>query len=116
MESLMTYKWTEPGQYTFAKDRHQVEFWSEPQTNDEKPRFFGRIVFQDGPIVEHGVNGTQNEEVLEAIIDRLQELNKPPYACRENSLAITHLQEGLFWLRERTRARSARGVEGTSTA
>lgn len=35
------------------------------------------------------------------------------YACRENALALTALEEALMWLQKRTRDRLARGVEGT---
>lgn len=74
--------------------------------------------FQDGPIGEYGVNGTTNEEVIQVLVDRLnslQDMDSRKYACRENALAITHLQEALHWLQARTAARTQRGVEGTST-
>jgi len=59
-------------------------------------------------------DGTTNEEVLAALIDRLQFLgSKLP--CRENSIAITHLEEALMWLEKRTASRKARNVEGTNT-
>ncbi len=60
-------------------------------------------------------DGTTNEELLRVLIDRIHELNKK-FMCRENSLAITKLQEGLMWLEERTRNRITRGVEGQHTA
>lgn len=60
-------------------------------------------------------DGTTNEEVLLVLIDRLQKLNaKNP--CRENSLAITKLEESLMWLNKRTQNRVERGVENTSKA
>jgi hypothetical protein len=74
--------------------------------------------FQDGPIAEFGHNGTTNENVIEILVDRIRSLNEMQdrkYACRENSLAITHLEEALHWLQARTAARLTRGVEGTST-
>lgn len=73
--------------------------------------------FQDGPIGEQGVNGTTNEEVIQVLIDRITSLNEMQnrkFACRENSLAITKLEEALHWLNHRTAKRVARGVEGTS--
>lgn len=70
--------------------------------------------FQDGPIKEHGVNGTTNEEVIQMLLERLQSLNQPPFNCRENSLAITHLEESLLWLQRRTANRVAKGIEGTN--
>lgn len=57
-------------------------------------------------------NGTTNEEVLRALIDRLQFLQAKA-TCRENALAITKLEEALMWLERRTADRKARGVEGT---
>jgi hypothetical protein len=37
-----------------------------------------------------------------------------PYACRENAIALTHIEEALMWLQRRTVARIKRGVEGTN--
>ena len=74
--------------------------------------------FQDGPVSEFGVNGTTNEEVIELLVERIRSLNSifdGKYACRENSLAITHLEEALHWLESRTKARMSRGVAGTAT-
>lgn len=68
----------------------------------------------DGGIGFETVNdGTTNEEVLAVLIDRLNSLNaKVP--CRENSIAITHIETALLWLNKRTADRAARGVEGTN--
>lgn len=76
---------------------------------------FSRLVllFQNGPIAESGVNGITHEALLAILIDRLQSFQAGPYACRENALALTKLQEAQMWLLERTRGRMARGVEGT---
>lgn len=56
-------------------------------------------------------DGTTNEEVLEALIDRIKTLNAK-FPCKENACCITHLEEGLMWLEKRTRDRLKRGVEG----
>lgn len=57
-------------------------------------------------------NGTTNEEVLAAMIDRMNCLQgKAP--CRENAIVITKLEEALMWLNKRTADRIARGVENT---
>lgn len=69
--------------------------------------------FQNGPIKEVGTNGITNEALLAIVIDRLQSFQSGPYACRENALALTKLEEGMHWLQARTRGRVARGVEGT---
>jgi hypothetical protein len=72
------------------------------------------ISFQNGPINEVGVNGVTNEALIAVVIDRLRGFQSGAYACRENALALTKLEEGLMWLALRTRLREARGVEGTS--
>lgn len=75
-----------------------------------------------GGVTALSPNGAFVEEIIEAAIDRLQWFNgdagyqeeKPAkFRCRENSLAITHLEEALHWLQARTRDRLLRGVEGT---
>lgn len=74
---------------------------------------FARISFQNGPIAEAGVNGVTQEALLAIIVDRLQSFQKGPYSCRENALALTKIEEAQHWLLSRTKARMARGVEGT---
>ena len=60
-------------------------------------------------------SGTTLEEMLRVSIERLQDLNGR-FPCRENSIAITKMQEALMWLNERTRDRIARDVEGQHVA
>ncbi len=76
---------------------------------------YGRavVLFQNGPIAEEGVNGLTQEVLLAICIDRLESFQAGPYACRENALALTKLQEAQHWLHHRTKARMDRGVEGT---
>lgn len=57
-------------------------------------------------------DGTTNEEVLEALIDRMNFLNQK-LPSRESAIVITKLEEALLWLNRRTANRKARGVEGT---
>ena len=76
---------------------------------------FADIKFQKGPIKENGINGCHNEDLIAIVIDRLQSFQKSEWSCRENSVAITKLEESLMWLRKRTQDRENRGVEGTST-
>ena len=71
------------------------------------------IEFQDGPISEAGVNGISQEALLAIVEDRLIGFQSGPYSCRENSIALTKIQEAMQWLQKRTRDRMARGVEGT---
>lgn len=72
-----------------------------------------KILFQNGPINEAGVNGITHEVLLEIVADRLRSFQAGPYAGRENALALTKIEEAQHWLQHRTRARMARGVEGT---
>ena len=71
------------------------------------------IRFQNGPILEAGMNGLSNEALLAIVEDRLKGFQAGPFACRENALALTHLQESMHWLHHRTNERMQRGVEGT---
>lgn len=72
------------------------------------------IQFQNGPILEAGVNGISQEALLAIVEDRLIGFQSGPFACRENAIALTKIQEAMMWLQKRTRDRMARGVEGTN--
>ena len=58
-------------------------------------------------------DGTTNEELLEVLINRMNYLNGK-FPCRENAIAITHLETALLWLEKRTADRKKRTVEGTN--
>lgn len=73
------------------------------------------VEFQHGGVKEHGVNGITTEALLAIAIHRTEVLNKR-FPCRENSLAITKMQEALMWFDKRTSDRKARGVEGKEAA
>lgn len=66
----------------------------------------------DGTPVLADPNGAFVEDVIWAAIQRLEFFNESKYRCRENSLAITKLEEALFILKDRQLSRSARNVEG----
>lgn len=78
-----------------------------------------RIDWQDGPLgrgedrIEP--NGSFVETVIAAAKQRIEYYNETQFRCRENSLAITKLDEALHWLEHRTKAREEREVEGTHT-
>lgn len=73
------------------------------------------ILFQNGPIPENGVNGITQEVLLAIVADRLRSFQDGPYKCKENACALTHIEEALHWLQQRTIQRMRRGVEGTHT-
>lgn len=70
------------------------------------------VMFQNGPVDEHGVNGITQETLIAIAIDRLRCFQAGPFSCRENAIALTHLEDAMYWLHHRTRSRMARGVEG----
>jgi len=72
------------------------------------------VKFQKGAIKENGINGLMNEDLLCMVVDRLQGFQSSKFACRENAIALTKLEEALMWLRKRTNDREKRNVEGTS--
>lgn len=78
-----------------------------------QPAKHSTILFQNGPINEVGVNGITQEVLLAIVADRLRSFQSGPYACRENALALTKIEEAMHWLQQRTIARMRRGVEGT---
>ena len=75
---------------------------------------FTSIVFQNGPISEFGVNGITHEALLAIVADRLRSFQKGPYSCKANACALTHIEEAMHWLQQRTIERMRRGVEGTN--
>jgi hypothetical protein len=87
------------------------------EANDSSPtvRAYAHIEFQKGPVKETGPNGIFMEDLLAIVLDRLYGFQSGEYSCRENSLAITKIEEALHWLNHRTAGRVRRGVEGTST-
>jgi hypothetical protein len=80
------------------------------------------IRWQDGPLrvdadgapaTERVPNGAFVEGVIQAAIGRLEHYNSTKFRCRENSLAVTKLEEAIHWLQHRTADRERRGVEGS---
>lgn len=70
---------------------------------------------QNGPVKEVGVNGCQIDTLIEAAKVILEGLNKD-FPCRENSAAITKLDEAIMWLAKRKADREKRNVEGFNKA
>lgn len=69
------------------------------------------FVGQRGPVKEVGVNGCQIDDMITFALGTIRTFNKK-FPCRENSLAITKLEEALHWLDARKRDRVSRHVEG----
>jgi len=80
---------------------------------DGEPRDWMTVLFQNGPINEVGVNGVTQEALLAIVADRLRSFQKGPFSCKANACALTHIEEAMHWLQQRTIDRMRRGVEGT---
>lgn len=99
----MDWKWFE----TEIRSKHFVYV-----RNDKNSISF---TIQNGPVKEVGKNGCKVDTLIEAAKAMLEGLDKQ-FPCRENSVAITKLDEALLWLMKRTIDRSKRGVVGYSKA
>lgn len=77
------------------------------------------IDWQNGPLGLHGSeeriepNGAFVETVLAAVQQRIEYYNTAGFSCRENSLALTKIEEAIHWLNARTNRRVVQNVEGT---
>jgi hypothetical protein len=81
------------------------------------------IAWQNGPLGRGAdrisPNGAFAETVIAAVKQRIefyQNASDGKFACRENAMAITKLDECLMWLNKRTADRESRDVEGTHVA
>ena len=90
-----------------------LQFKRDYSTPDDKEgtQKFQKIVFYKLNSDDSYENGTTLEEMLRVSIERLQDLNGR-FPCRENSVAITKMEEALHWLDHRTEDRKTRGVLG----
>lgn len=72
------------------------------------------IHWQNGPITdEQARNGAFVEDVIDAAIGRIEHYQATKFHCIENAAALGHLKAAAEILKERTRGRADRGVEGT---
>lgn len=92
---------------------YQINYCLNPGTAEGGVSPMCRIEFQNGPVKEAGINGITQEVLLAIVEDRLTGFQSGQYACRENAIALTKIQEAMMWLQKRTNDRIKRGVEGT---
>lgn len=78
------------------------------------PAHHSTILFQNGTIPDRGTNGVTHEALLAIVADRLRSFQKGPFSCKANACALTHIEEAMHWLQQRTLERMRRGVEGTN--
>jgi hypothetical protein len=113
--SLAEEKTTEVRQKNAAIP-HIIEFGAFVEPEDSKEDWiwatqqWGFLKFQEGPSDEVGRNGLFiAEDLFPKLIEHLNNLNAV-LPSRETALAITKLEESMFWLLERKRKREAVGI------
>ena len=72
-----------------------------------------RIVFQNGARKEeNSTHGVLDTDLLEIVRDRLKGFQSGEFATRENSIALTYIEEALMWMNRRVEDRIERNVLG----
>lgn len=104
-------------------DRVVYQNWTDPDGNPTGGTASGTglsLTWQDGPLGRGPNKQEPNGAFVETVVDvckkRLefyQTASNGKFACRENAVAITKLDEALMWLQRRTENREKRAVEGT---
>ena len=82
-------KWTSPNEVVWYKTGKNRETYAGP-----------RLQFQNGSPIVYGINGLTNEQVLEAVRERIENQNKLEWAS-ENVSALADLERALASLRAR---------------
>jgi hypothetical protein len=92
--------------------KYELENFERKETTGQYIQFIEKVpVASDSTELRTVNDGATNEDLLAVLIDRLNYLNAK-FPCRENSIAITHIETALLWLNKRTADRVKRGVEG----
>jgi hypothetical protein len=108
-----------------ARQGHYADHWLDSDGNPAGGVSTGRgftLSWQNGPLGQLGTptrrepNGCFVEDVLQAVIGRLEFYQASRFACAENAEALAALGVAAEALERRTRDREARIVEGTYTA
>lgn len=110
-ESLQIIVCDEPGA---GGANHHYQIIDVSRQNVGEDQTFCDIEFQNGPILEAGVNGISNEALLAIVEHRLACFQAGPFACIENGNALADVRSAMDQLKMRTESRMKRGVEGTS--
>lgn len=99
---------------------HFEEHWSDENGNPAGGVSSGRgfaISWQNGPLGRGNdrkePNGAFVEDVIQAVIGRIEFYQRSKFACERNELALAALKGAAVELDQRTRDREAREVEGT---
>lgn len=73
------------------------------------------IQFQNGARKEErSIHGVIDTDLLEIVRDRLKSFQAGSFSSRENTCALTHVEEALMWMNKRVEDRIERNVLGTN--
>lgn len=96
------------------------EHWNDDEGHPAGGSTYGvgfAISWQNGPLGRgddrREPNGAFVEDIIDAARDRIAYYQESGFACEENAKALEALAQALGHLDSRTKARDARGVEGT---
>jgi len=96
------------------------EHWNDADDNPAGGSSFGNgfaISWQNGPLGRGNdrkePNGAFVEDVIAAVVGRIEYYERSKFSCGANQEAISHLNDALCILNARTSDREARQVEGT---
>ena len=88
----------ESGQMKWKKFEAEIRPNNFIYTRDDKNSL--SFTIQKGPRKENGKNGIQIEQALEVILHLMKQANQK-HPGRERALAITKLEESIFWSKQR---------------
>jgi len=98
---------------------HVFENWTDQRGNPAGGVSFGTgfcISWQNGPLgrgdSRREPNGAFVEDVLDAVIKRIEFYQDSRFSCAENASALSALRTAAKFLDDRTRDRESRSVEG----
>ena len=99
---------------------HFEEHWNDQDANPAGGVSTGvgfTISWQNGPLGRgndrRAPNGAFVEDVIAAVIGRIEFYQQSRFACQANANALVALKQAAWELDQRTRDREARAVEGT---
>lgn len=102
------------------KQGYFEQHWNDVNDNPAGGVSTGRgftISWQNGPLgrgeARREPNGAFVEDVIAAVIGRIEFYQASRFWCEENATALEHLKAAAEVLDQRTRDREARAVEGT---
>lgn len=98
-----------------TNEGHSYELFHHESDGVETINFIQKEPIEDSTEMRTVQQGTTNEAVLQMLINRMQVLNEK-FPDANNNICISHLEQALSALYDRTAERERRGVEGKHIA